>query len=170
MSIPLSAVAVPVFSQMLGALSGLIDKAEAFASERKIDPKAILESRLSPDMFAFTRQVQIACDFAKGASARLAGVEVPSYADDEASFADLKARIVKTLAFISGLDAKAIDAGETRDVTIRLRGEPVTFVGRPYLVHFATPNFYFHVSMAYAILRELGVPVGKADYMGKPPF
>lgn len=167
--LPLSALAVPVFTQMLDALSALLDKAEAFAAERKIEPKAILEARLAPDMFTFTRQVQIAADFAKGASARLAGVDVPSYADDEASFADLKARIAKTLAFIRGLDSAAIDAGATRTITLKLRSGELNFQGQPYLIHFATPNFYFHLSMAYALLRELGLPIGKADFMGKAP-
>lgn len=169
MSITLYHASVPVFSQMLTSLSGLLGKAEAFAAARKIDGAVLLGSRLAPDMFPLTRQVQVAADFAKGASARLAGVEVPKYADDEATIAELKGRIDKTLAFIGGLDRAAIAAADDRDVTITLRGAPLTFKGRPYLLHFALPNFYFHHAMAYAILRENGVDLGKGDYMGAPP-
>lgn len=160
---------VPAFIQYLQSLSGIIDKAEAYATARKIDPAVILQTRLFPDMFPLVRQVQIACDFAKGASARLAGVEVPSYEDSEKSFADVKARIAKTIAFIQTIKPAQIDGSEGRDISIKIAGNPVAFKGEPYLVQFALPNFYFHLSIAYAILRQCGVQLGKGDYMGRVP-
>jgi hypothetical protein len=156
---------IPVFRQMLGALSTIIDKAASHAEARKIDPSVFTSGRLSPDMFPFTRQVLIATDFAKGASARLCGVEPPKYDDTETSFADLKARIAKTLDFIATLKPEQFNGAETRDVTIQLRGEPTTFKGRAYLFHFAMPNFYFHTTTAYDILRHMGVEIGKPDFI-----
>jgi hypothetical protein len=156
---------IPVFRQMLGALSTIIDKAASHAEAKKIDPSVFTNGRLSPDMFPFTRQVLIATDFAKGASARLCGVEPPKYEDTETSFADLKARIGKTLDFIATLKPEQFDGAETRDVTIQLRGEPTTFKGRAYLFHFAMPNFYFHTTTAYDILRHMGVEIGKPDFI-----
>lgn len=156
---------IPVFRQMLGALSTIIDKAASHAEAKKIDPSVFTNGRLSPDMFPFTRQVLIATDFAKRASARLCGVEPPKYEDTETSFADLKARIGKTLDFIATLKPEQFDGAETRDVTIQLRGEPTTFKGRAYLFHFAMPNFYFHTTTAYDILRHMGVEIGKPDFI-----
>jgi uncharacterized protein len=165
-SISMSSASVPVFQQMLGALSGVLDKAEAFATAKKIDPSVILGLRLVPDMFALSRQVQIACDFAKGTVARLAAVENPSYADTEKSFADLRERIAKTLAFINSVPAASIDGSEARDITMKVGPTEMHFKGQPYLVSFALPNFYFHVTTAYAILRANGVELGKFDYVG----
>ena len=156
---------IPVFRQMLGALSTIMDKAAAHAEAKKIDPAVFTNGRLSPDMFPFTRQIMIATDHAKGASARLAGVEVPKFEDTETTFAELKARIQKTLDFLATLKPAQFDGAETRDVTIQLRGGPTTFKGRAYLFHFALPNFYFHATTAYDILRHMGVEIGKPDFI-----
>jgi hypothetical protein len=129
----------------------------------------LLQSRLACDMFPLVRQVQIACDMAKGGGARLAGVEVPSYPDDEQDFAQLFARIEKTKSFLSSLDKHAFDGSETRKVTIKIGGNPMEFVGQPYLLLFVLPNFYFHLTAAYAILRHNGVPLEKRDFMGGLP-
>ena len=147
-------------------LDALLDKAAANAEARKIDPAVFLASRLSPDMFPLLRQVQIACDFAKGPIARLAGIENPKFDDIETDIAGLKARIAKTLAFVNGVPASALDGGETRDITIQAGSTTMEFKGLAYLVGFAIPNFYFHLSMAYAILRHNGVDVGKRDFIG----
>ena len=157
---------VPAFLQMLKNLSAILDKAEAFAVERKIDPEILLSWRLTPDMFPLVRQVQIAADFAKGTTARLAGAEVPKYADEEKTFAELKARIAKTVKFVQGFSPKDIDGSEGRDITLTVGGQDMHFKGEPYLVHFALPNFYFHSTAAYAILWRCGVDVGKRDFIG----
>jgi uncharacterized protein len=159
---------VPAFLQMLGALSGILDKAAAHAAARKIDPAVLLDARLYPDMLPMKRQVQIAADFAKGTAGRLAGVELPKYEDTEASFEELKTRIEKTVAFVRSLDRRAIDGTEEKEITLTVGGQPRTFKGQPYLVNFALPNFYFHVTTAYAILRHNGVEIGKRDFMGAP--
>jgi hypothetical protein len=159
----------PVFVQLLNALIGILDKAEAHVAARKIEPQAILSARLFPDMFTFTRQVQLTSDFAKGAVARLAGVDVPAFPDTEVTFAELKARLKRTIDFIQSIKPDAFANAETRDVTIRIAGNPVTFKGQPYLVHFALPNFYFHLTSAYAILRQSGVDLGKRDFVGQVP-
>lgn len=156
---------IPVFRQMLGGLSAIMDKAAAHAEAKKIDPAVFTNGRIAPDMFPFTRQILIAADFAKGASARLCGVEVPKFEDTETSFADLKARIQKTLDFLATLKPAQFDGAETREITIPLRGEPTTFKGRAYLFHFALPNFFFHTTTAYDILRHLGVEIGKPDFI-----
>lgn len=160
---------VPVFVTMLTNLSGLLDKAAAHASARKIDPAALLTMRLSPDMFAFTRQVQLASDFAKGATARLAAQEPPKFEDNEASFDQLKARIQKTLDFVKSVPASAIDGSETRTITVPMRDRAITPNGQDYLLRMAMPNFFFHVTTAYAILRHAGVEVGKRDFVGPMP-
>jgi hypothetical protein len=160
---------VPAFLQQLTALAGVLDKAEAYASARKIEPAVLFEARLFPDMFPFVRQVQITCDFAKGAAARLAGLEVPVYADVEQSFVELQARIRKTLEFLRTIKPEQIDGSEGRDVTIRIAGNPVMFKGQPYLLNFVLPNFYFHATTAYAILRHNGVELGKRDFIGPLP-
>jgi hypothetical protein len=157
---------VPVFKQILTSLSAIIDKAEAHASEKKIEPAALLQARLYPDMFPFIRQVQVACDFAKGASARLAGVDVPRYDDTEQSFAELKQRIATTLAFIAGLPQDGIEASAQRDITTSSGANAKQFKGQVYLVHYALPHFYFHATTAYAILRHNGIEVGKKDFIG----
>lgn len=167
MTISMYAASVPVFKQMLGSLSDLIDKADVHAAERKIDPNALLQARLFPDMFPLLRQIMIAADFAKGACARLAGVEVPKYEDTEQSFSELKARIAKTVAFIDTLPASDIDGSEERDITTSAGPNSKSFKGQRYLLHYALPQFFFHVTTAYAILRHNGVEVGKKDFMGK---
>lgn len=167
MTISMYQASVPVFQQGLAALSGVLDKAAAHAAARKIDPAVLLQTRLFPDMFPLTRQVQIAADFAKGCPARLAGVENPSYADEETTIDALKARLDKTSAFLKTLTAAQIDGSETRDITLKIAGNDVTFKGQTYLLHFALPNFYFHSTAAYAILRSSGVEIGKRDFIGQ---
>ena len=157
---------VPVFKQILTSLSAIIDKAEAHATEKKIDPAALLQARLYPDMFPFLRQVQVACDFAKGCSARLAGVDVPRYDDSEQSFADLKQRIATTIAFMNGLPQDGIEASAQRDISTSSGANAKQFKGQVYLVHYALPHFYFHATTAYALLRHNGVEVGKKDFIG----
>ena len=167
MTISMHAASVPVFKQLLSSLSALLGKAEAHATEKKIDPNALLQARLFPDMFALTRQVLIAADFAKGACARLAGVEVPKYDDNEQSFADLKARIEKTITFIESLPVEAIDGSEAREIITSPGPNSKTFNGQTYLLHYALPQFFFHATTAYAILRHNGIEVGKRDFIGK---
>ncbi len=167
MTISMYEASVPVFRQMLDALSAVLDKAEAYAAARKIEPNALLQARLYPDMFPLTRQVQIACDFAKGASARLAGVEVPRYDDTEQSFAELKQRIARTAAFIDTLPREAIANSEEREISLTVGGNAMQFKGQQYLLRYAMPNFYFHTTTAYAILRHNGLEVGKRDFIGK---
>lgn len=167
MTISMHAASVPVFRQILGSLSDILDKAEAHAIAKKIDPSALLQARLFPDMFPLARQILIACEFAKGASARLAGVEVPKYDDTEQSFADYKARIAKTLAFIGTLAPAQIDGSEQRDITTSAGPNSKTFKGQSYLLNYALPQFFFHVTTAYAILRHNGIEVGKKDFIGK---
>jgi hypothetical protein len=162
------AFSVPVFVQMLTNLSGWLDKASAFCEAKKIDPKVLLDSRLAPDMFPLVRQVQLATDFAKGAAGRLAGVELPKYPDVETTIEELKQRIQTTIGFVTSQDAAAIDAAAERDVTLTIAGSPLTLKGAVYLAHLALPNFYFHVTTAYAILRHNGVELGKRDFVGNP--
>lgn len=167
MSLSMHAASVPVFQQMLTALSGVLVKAEEHANDRKIEPAALLQSRLFPDMFPLARQVQIACDFATGVSARLAGAEVPAYEGGDATFADLQQRIGATLAFIGGLDAARFEGSGEREVVLR-PGTPKErrIGGQAYLMAYGLPQFFFHVTTAYALLRHNGVEVGKKDYMG----
>jgi hypothetical protein len=164
----LSKTSRDLFLQGLNGLSGVLDKAAAHVEAQKLDPQALLTARLYPDMFPLTRQVQIACDFAKGAAGRLAGAELPAYADDETSFEALKARIAKTAAFVAGLDAAAIDGTEDREIALTRRGETTTHRAEDYLLQQALPNFYFHCTTAYAILRHNGVVLGKRDFIGQP--
>lgn len=163
----LHAASVPVFAQILDALSAVLRKAEAHAEARKIAPEVMLGLRLSPDMFALTRQVQITCDFAKNTAGRLAGVELPKFLDEEKTFAELQERIARTKAFVTGLDSKAFDGAEGRMIQFPMRGKPHEMTGAAYLNSFALPNFYFHATTSYAILRANGVDLGKGDYMGK---
>lgn len=169
MSLSMYQASVPVFVQMLTALSGVLDKAAAHCTARKIDPAVLLGMRLYPDMFALLRQVQIAADFAKNTAARIAGVEPKKFEDNEKTFEELKARIAATLDYVKSFTPAQIDGSEDRDVTITMRGQPVTFKGQPYLLSFAMPNFYFHTTTAYAILRHAGVEIGKRDFVGQPP-
>lgn len=166
MTCSLHAVSIPVFTRMLGNLSKLLDKAAADAEARKFEPSILLESRLYPDMFPLVKQVQLACDFAKGAAARLAGVPVPAFPDEERTIVELKERIAKVITFVDSVPKADVDAGVDRDVTIKMRDHSVEMKGLDYLNRMAMPNFYFHVATAYAILRHNGVAVGKRDFVG----
>ena len=161
-----SASMVPMRHGLL-SLSGLLSKAQAHCEARKIDPQALLTARLFPDMFPLTRQVQIASDTAKGAAARLAGIEIPKFDDTETSFAELHARIDRTVAFIDGIPAAQFDGSDARQVVIKLTSRSLEFTGAEYLTGWALPNFYFHVTTAYALLRHAGVEIGKSDFLGK---
>lgn len=158
---------VPVFKQMLSALSDVLNKAEAHATDKKIDPNVLLQSRLFPDMFPLIRQVQIAADFAKSVPSRLAGIEVPAYDDSEQSFAELQTRLKNTLAVLEGFTAAQIDGKESLEIVLR-PGTPKEkkLTGETYLLNYGLPQFFFHVTTAYAILRSNGVEVGKRDFMG----
>ena len=158
---------VPVFKQLLTSLSTILTKAETYAAEKKFEPAVLLNARLYPDMFPLIRQVQVAADFAKSVSARLAGVEVPAYEDNEQTFADLQARIAKTLSFIESLTPTQFEGSETRDIVLR-PGTPKEkkMIGHNYLINYGLPQFFFHVTTAYAILRHNGLDVGKGDFMG----
>jgi hypothetical protein len=167
MQAPMYSFSVPVFVKTLGNLSAILDKAAAFAEQKKIDPAVLLNMRLAPDMFPLLRQVRIACDFAKGATARLAGEEPPQWEDNEATIADLQARIERTIAFVQGFGPARFEGAETRRVTVLMRGESVEYIGLPYLAHAVLPNFFFHATTAYDILRHAGVELGKRDFIGK---
>jgi len=166
----LSQASLPVFEIGLNALSGVLDKAAAYAAAKKVDPAVLLGWRLAPDMFALARQVQVACDQAKNGAARLAGVEPPKFEDTETSLEQLKQRIAKTLAYIKGLDAKAIDASADREITFPLGPTKGQMKGGDFLNHFVLPNFYFHLTAAYAIVRHCGVELGKRDFLGAIPI
>ena len=157
---------VPVMQRMLSNLSTILQKAESYAQARKIEPAALLQARLYPDMFTFTRQVQIASDFVKATPARLAGVEVPRWDDNEQSFAELQARIHRAIDFIGGFRREQFAGAEARAIEVRTPVRTLNFDGKDYLLKFALPNFYFHVTMAYAILRHNGVEIGKLDVLG----
>ena len=167
MTISMYAASVPVFRQMLGALDAVLIKAQAHAAARGIEPEALLQARLFPDMFPLLRQVQIACDFARSVPARLAGTEVPAYDDTGHGFEALHARIASTLAFIDGLDAAQFEGSEQREIVLR-PGTPKErrIGGQAYLLAYGLPQFFFHVTTAYALLRHNGVEIGKKDYMG----
>ena len=167
----LSNASIPVFEISLNALSVLLDKAAAYCEGKKIDPAALLNARLFPDMFPLTRQVQSACDQAKNGGARLAGLDPPRYEDTETTIADLKARIAKTIAFVKTLDAKKIDASAEREITFPLGPTNKGHMkGADYLNHFVLPNYYFHLTTAYDILRHCGVEIGKRDFFGAIPM
>jgi hypothetical protein len=166
MSISIHQASVPVFVQGLKGLKGVLAKAQAYIEAKKIDPEALLKDRLYPDMFPLIRQVQIATDFAKGCAARLAGEDVPAWDDTETSFADLIARIDRAIAYVEGLDPAAFAGAEDRDITLVRRGETSVVKGLAYLQTQAQPNFFFHLTTAYAVLRHNGVEIGKRDYLG----
>jgi len=165
MSLSMYQASVPVFTQGLKGLTGVLTKAQAHVAAKGLDPAALLQARLYPDMFPLTRQVQIAADFAKGAVARLAGAEVPTWPDDEASFEALIDRVSRSLEFIAGFSPAQIDGSEDRDITLVRRGETSVVKGQAYLLSQATPNFYFHLTTAYALLRHNGVEIGKRDFL-----
>ncbi len=170
MPFTLSQASLPVFEIGLNALSAVLDKAAAHAAGKKIEPSVLLGWRLAPDMFALGRQVQVACDQAKNGLARLAGVEPPKFEDNETSIDQLKQRIAKTVGFLKTLDAKAIDASSDREITFPLGAGKGQMKGGDYLDHFVLPNFYFHLTASYAIVRQCGVDVGKRDFIGTIPI
>ena len=168
MTISMYQASAPRFVNILNNLSALLDKAQVHCEAKKIDPLVLTSCRLYPDMLPFTRQITIACDNAKGAVARLAGVEIPKHEDVEKTFEELKARIARTVQFINTIKPAQIDGSEEKDIVLKLRAREVPYKGMQYLLGFALPNFYFHVVTAYAILRHNGVELGKADYIGQP--
>ncbi|MDP9044602.1 MAG: DUF1993 domain-containing protein [Pseudomonadota bacterium] len=168
MSITLYSASVPVFSALLENLLGWLDKAEAHAATKKFEPAIYLDSRLAPDMLPLRNQVQIACDTAKFFVARLAGVDAPKFDDKEASLADLRTRVRATLDFIASVPAERIEGTEAKEVTLPRRTGAVVMQGQAYLTQFALPNFFFHVTTTYALLRHAGVDIGKQDYLGAP--
>ncbi len=167
MAVSMYSASVPVFQQMLVSLSQFLCKAHTHANEKNIVPDIFLQARLTPDMFPLVRQVQVACDFAKGTCARLANVDVPSYPDVETTFEGLQGRIKKTLDFINALPAQAIEGSEDRQIVIQA-GTPRQreFLGQAYLINYSLPHFFFHTTTAYAILRHHGVLIGKKDFVG----
>ena len=167
MAISMYQTSAPHFVAMLKNLSAILDKGKAQAEAKKIDHTVFTKDRLFPDMFTMARQVQIACDSAKGAMARLAGVEVPKHEDTEQTFDELKARIAKTIAFIETFKPAQIDGTEEKEIVLKIAGNELKFKGMQYLLGFVYPNFYFHITTAYAILRHNGVEIGKTDFLGK---
>jgi hypothetical protein len=166
-AISMHSASAPIFARTLGNMLNWFDKAEAHAAARKFDPTVLLAARLAPDMLPFTKQVQIACDSAKFGIARLAGVEAPKLEDNEASFADLRSRVRKTIDYVNSVPAAQIDGSEGREVLVPTRsGEPNKFTGEAYLKHFVLPNLYFHATTTYALLRHAGVELGKKDFLG----
>ncbi|MGH8750105.1 MAG: DUF1993 domain-containing protein [Burkholderiales bacterium] len=166
MKISMYQASVPVFIRMLKNLAAILGKGAAHADARKIEPAVLINSRLFPDMFALARQVQVATDVAKGCGARLAGLEPPKFEDNEATFPELLARIDKTVSFLETLKAGQIDGSEQKTITLQMRNNTVSFLGLPYLLNFVLPNFYFHVTTTYDILRHCGVEMGKQDFIG----
>ncbi len=166
MSLSMYQASAPRFVAMLSNLSAILDKAQAYVDMKKIKPEALTTFRLYPDMLPFTSQIQIACDSAKGAVARLAGVENPRHEDTEQTLAELKARIAKTIAFIESVKPAQIDGTEDKEITLKIGGKDLVFKGAQYLQTFAMPNLYFHVTAAYLILRHNGVEIGKRDFLG----
>jgi hypothetical protein len=169
MAITMHSASVPVFVRMLGNVLQWLDKAEAHAQAKKFDAGVYLSARLAPDMLPFVRQIQIACDAVKFGVARLAGVEAPKFEDNEASIADLRARIRKTLDYIGSVPAAQIDGTDDKDIVVPRRDGSMTLKGEAYLKQFVLPNFFFHVTTTYALLRHNGVDLGKADFLGPLP-
>jgi len=166
MTISMSSASLPVYKTMLDNLNHFLDKAQAHAEARKFDPAALLQFRLAPDMLPFTRQIQLACDHAKNGLARMSGVEAPKFEDNESTFAELKARIRKTLDYLATVPADRLDGTEDKDITFPVGRESTrTMKGEAYLKHWSLPNFLFHVTTAYIILRHNGVDLGKKDFL-----
>lgn len=170
MPFSMSQASLGVFEIHLDALSAILDKAAAYAAAKKFDPAVLLHSRLAPDMFDLARQVQVATDQARRGAARLAGVEPPSYEDSETTIDQLKARLAKTVAWLKTLDREQIDASADHEITFPLGRNKGLMKGDDYLDHYVLPNFYFHVTAAYAILRHCGVDIGKRDFLGAIPI
>ncbi|MEI7574261.1 MAG: hypothetical protein RLZZ541_1244 [Pseudomonadota bacterium] len=167
MTISMYQASVPAMIKTLSNLRNLLEKASTHAEAKKIDPSVLVNARLYPDMFPLSRQVQIATDMAKGAASRLAGQEVPSYEDNEATFPELIARLDKTIALLATFKPGDIDGSEDRTITLPMRDRTLTFKGLPYLIDYVLPNVYFHTTTAFAILRHNGVEIGKKDFLGK---
>jgi len=168
-------VAISVFDQTVSAMSrvllnldAIVSKAEQYAEEKKINPVVLIEARLYPDMLPFVAQVRIATDTAKGAAARLSGTDMPKWADDEATFEEIHGRIRKALNYLAGFKPEQFEGSETKNVELKLPNRTMQFVGRDYVLGFVIPNFYFHVTTAYNILRHNGVGIGKLDFLGEP--
>jgi hypothetical protein len=168
MNISMYQASAPRFVNILKNLSTILDKAQAFEETKKLEPNVLGSLRLVADMLPLSRQVQIACDTAKGAVARLAGVEIPKHEDTEQTVAELKARIAKTVAFIESVKPAQVDGSDAKEVVLKQRGQDVKYTGLQYLLGHAYPNFYFHVTTTYNILRDNGVEIGKRDYIGTP--
>ncbi|WP_024301654.1 DUF1993 family protein [Pseudogulbenkiania sp. MAI-1] len=166
MSLSMYQASVPGLIRGLNNLAAILDKAAAHAEAKNIAPEVFLQARLAPDMFPLVRQVQSVSDSAKGCAARLAGLEVPSYPDTETSFPELQERLAKTVAFLKGITPEQIDGSEERPITLKVRSREIHFTGQSYLLGFVLPNFYFHLTTAYDILRHNGVELGKMDYLG----
>ena len=166
MALSMYKASIPTLKHMLNSLASILEKAAAHAASKKIAPEVFINARLFPDMFALAKQVQIATDQAKGCAARLAGVDIPKFEDKESSFEELQARIARTIAFLDGFDASQIDGSEERDIAFQIHEKKFEFKGQTYLLNWVLPNFYFHVTTAYNILRHNGVEVGKRDFLG----
>jgi uncharacterized protein len=166
MALTMHSASVPIFVRMLGNLVTWLDKAEAHATAKKFESNVYLAARLAPDMLPLPQQIQIACDAAKFCVARLAGVEAPPFADDEKSIADLRQRVMKTIDYVQSVPADKIVGSDAREITVPRRAGALTMSGEAYLKHFALPNFFFHVTTTYALLRQNGVELGKTDFLG----
>jgi len=166
MSLSMYAASAPRFVHILNNLSALLDKAQAHVAQNKLDPAALTTFRLFPDMFTLARQIQVSCDVAKGAVARLAGVEVPKHEDTEQTFDELRARIAKTIAFINTIKPEQMEGSADKDLNVKLGKQEYSFKGMQYLLNYAYPNFYFHAATVYNILRHNGVALGKKDFVG----
>lgn len=166
MSLTMYQTSTPVFLRVLGNLSAILDKAAAHADAKKIDPAIFVNARLAPDMYPLSRQIQIATDMVKACAARLAGIDIPSFEDNESTFPELQVRIAKTMDFLESVGAEQIDGSEQKPIHVKTRHRELNFDGQTYLLTYAIPNFYFHVTTAYAILRHNGVDIGKADFLG----
>jgi uncharacterized protein len=166
MSISVYDQTIGAMSRMLLNLDAIVSKAEAYAEEKSIDPDALLQARLYPNMLNFISQIRIATDVGKGAAARLSGSDVPSWSDDEKSFADVHARIRKALDYFASFKPEQFEGGEKREIRLKVGGQDLEFSGQNYILGFVLPNFYFHVSTAYAILRHNGLEIGKRDFLG----
>jgi hypothetical protein len=169
MALSMHSASVPIFVRMLGNLSTWLDKAEAHAREKKFEPQVYLSARLAPDMLPLPTQIQIACDAAKFCVARLAGSEAPAFADEEKTLDELRQRVKKTIDYVQSVPAAQIDGSDAREISVPRRTGPITMTGEAYLKHFALPNFFFHVTTTYALLRHNGVELGKVDFLGGLP-
>ena len=166
MTISMYDLSIPVFVKKLKNVSAILDKANHYAETKKFDSVNLVTARLAPDMLPLARQVQIATDVVKGCAARLAGIDVPSYPDTESTISELQARIQKTIDFLEGITVSQVQGSETRAIDLKVGGQDKHFTGQEYLSYFVIPNFYFHITTTYAILRHNGLDIGKKDYLG----